>query len=106
MRDYDPTTGRYLEADPLGLIDGASIYGYVKKNPGRWTDPRGTTALGVAGDWVLGGIGIGGQILGGGLIALGMLLSPTQLGDGTIPQSMIDDLATEKVCKSCPPCKP
>jgi RHS repeat-associated protein len=25
MRDYDPTTGRYLQADPLGLIDGASV---------------------------------------------------------------------------------
>ncbi|MBN8631584.1 MAG: RHS repeat-associated core domain-containing protein [Rhodobacterales bacterium] len=23
MRDYDPTTGRYLQADPLGLVDGA-----------------------------------------------------------------------------------
>ncbi len=22
MRDYDPTTGRYLQADPLGLVDG------------------------------------------------------------------------------------
>jgi RHS repeat-associated protein len=22
MRDYDPTTGRYIEADPLGLVDG------------------------------------------------------------------------------------
>ena len=41
MRDYDPTTGRYLQADPLGLVDGASIYGYVKQNPGRWTDPTG-----------------------------------------------------------------
>jgi RHS repeat-associated protein len=41
MRDYDPTTGRYLEADPLGLVDGASIYGYVKGNPGRWVDPKG-----------------------------------------------------------------
>ena len=29
MRDYDPTTGRYLQADPLGLIDSASIYGYA-----------------------------------------------------------------------------
>ncbi len=27
MRDYDPTTGRYLQADPLGLIDGACGYG-------------------------------------------------------------------------------
>ena len=25
MRDYDPTTGRYLEADPLGLVDGAVV---------------------------------------------------------------------------------
>jgi RHS repeat-associated protein len=41
MRDYDPTTGRYLQADPLGLVDGASVYGYVTQNPGRWIDPRG-----------------------------------------------------------------
>ena len=45
MRDYDPTTGRYIEADPLGLIDGASIFGYAKQNPGRWTDPRGLFTL-------------------------------------------------------------
>ena len=25
MRDYDPTKGRYLKADPLGLVDGAWI---------------------------------------------------------------------------------
>ncbi len=41
MRDYDPTTGRYLEPDPLGLVDGASIYGYARQSPQRWTDPRG-----------------------------------------------------------------
>ena len=41
MRDYDPTTGRYLQADPLGLVDGASVYGYALQNPGRWVDPRG-----------------------------------------------------------------
>jgi len=34
MRDYDPTTGRYIQADPLGLVDGAS-------DPGRYIDPRG-----------------------------------------------------------------
>lgn len=44
MRDYDPTTGRYLQADPLGLVDGASVYGYVLQNPGRWVDPRGESA--------------------------------------------------------------
>lgn len=41
MRDYDPTLGRYLQADPLGLVDGASAYGYALQNPGRYTDPRG-----------------------------------------------------------------
>ena len=41
MRDYDPMTGRYLEPDPLGLVDGASVYGYVRQNPGRYVDPRG-----------------------------------------------------------------
>ena len=47
MRDYDPTTGRYLEPDPLGLVDGASVYGYARQNPGRWVDPRGESALGL-----------------------------------------------------------
>ncbi len=41
MRDYDPTTGRYIQTDPLGLGDGASVYGYARQNPGRYVDPRG-----------------------------------------------------------------
>lgn len=47
MRDYDATTGRYLQPDPLGLADGASVYGYVKQSPGRLFDPTGE--FGVAG---------------------------------------------------------
>ncbi len=30
-----------MQADPLGLVDGASVYGYVRQNPGRYVDPRG-----------------------------------------------------------------
>jgi RHS repeat-associated protein len=41
MRDYDPTTGRYLQADPLGLVDGASVYGYVGQSPGNSFDITG-----------------------------------------------------------------
>jgi RHS repeat-associated protein len=48
MRDYDPTTGRYIQADPLGLVDGASVYGYALQNPGRYVDPRGEYAGAVA----------------------------------------------------------
>jgi RHS repeat-associated protein len=41
MRDYDPTTGRYLQADPLGLVDGASVYGYARMSPVVYIDPNG-----------------------------------------------------------------
>jgi hypothetical protein len=41
MRDYDPTTGRYLQADPLGLVDGASVCGYARQSPMAYKDPRG-----------------------------------------------------------------
>lgn len=41
MRDYDPVAGRYIEADPLGLIDGPSVYGYAAQNPMRYIDPTG-----------------------------------------------------------------
>jgi len=41
MRDYDPTLGRYLQADPLGLIDGPSVYGYAYQSPQMNTDPTG-----------------------------------------------------------------
>lgn len=30
MRDYDPTTGRYLQADPLGLVDGAACRSWLR----------------------------------------------------------------------------
>ena len=43
-RDYDPTAGRYLQADPLGLVDGPSVYGYARQNPVRFTDPTGEFA--------------------------------------------------------------
>ena len=41
MRDYDPKTGRYLEADPLGLASSMSIYGYAGQNPVMAYDPDG-----------------------------------------------------------------
>jgi RHS repeat-associated protein len=41
LRDYDPTTGRYMQADPLELVDGASVYGYARQSPMRNVDPNG-----------------------------------------------------------------
>jgi RHS repeat-associated protein len=40
-RDYDPTTGRYVQVDPIGLAGGQNGYVYAANNPIRWTDPEG-----------------------------------------------------------------
>jgi RHS repeat-associated protein len=40
-RDYDPATGRYLEADPSGLNGGTNLYTYAAGNPVRFGDPSG-----------------------------------------------------------------
>jgi RHS repeat-associated protein len=49
LRDYDPTVGRYVESDSIGLAGGSwSTYSYVNGNPLWSIDPQGTNAVAVA----------------------------------------------------------
>lgn len=44
-RDYDPTLGRYIEADPLGIAAGQSVFSYVGQDPLNLIDPEGLNPL-------------------------------------------------------------
>ncbi len=41
FRDYNPSIGRYLQNDPIGIAGGMNGYNYVDQNPMSWMDPWG-----------------------------------------------------------------
>ncbi|WP_232772605.1 polymorphic toxin type 46 domain-containing protein, partial [Psychromonas sp. Urea-02u-13] len=43
FRYYDPSCGRFVNQDPIGLLGGSNNYQYVP-NPVGWVDPMGLTA--------------------------------------------------------------
>ncbi|MEZ5662216.1 MAG: RHS repeat-associated core domain-containing protein [Burkholderiaceae bacterium] len=74
-RFYDARTGRYTQADPIGLDGGWSRFGYVGGNPLSYADPYGLNPVsgalaGAGAGSVFGPVGtvvggIGGAVVGG-----------------------------------------
>jgi RHS repeat-associated protein len=44
-RSYDPAVGRYTQPDPLGFVDGPSVYGYAKGQPQTLIDKDGRLVI-------------------------------------------------------------
>jgi RHS repeat-associated protein len=59
FRYYDPTTGRYITSDPIGLDGGLNTYTYALNNPLNNIDPDGQFS-------VVGGL----TVIFGGLVTL------------------------------------
>jgi RHS repeat-associated protein len=51
-RDYDPTLGRYVEADPIGLAGGGNVFNYVNGSPLNRIDPKGLAIEYQSGRWI------------------------------------------------------
>src|SRR6266700_5133541 len=43
-REYDSSTGRYVQRDPIGLQGGLNTYSYVNDDPLQFMDPLGLSA--------------------------------------------------------------
>ena len=54
-RQYDPSTGRFTQEDPIGLAGGMNLYGFAGGDPVNYSDPTGLipVPLIIAAAWAL-----------------------------------------------------
>jgi RHS repeat-associated protein len=98
FRDYDPSIGRYIESDPIGLDGGINTYGYAYQNPVTHYDPDGKFAFLAP---ALAGGGTSGGALSGGL-GLGSLWMMNESGKRS-PEEAALNREKNKYCKSPDP---
>ncbi len=48
FRDYDPSTGRYVQSDPIGLDGGLATFAYANSDPLGSIDPDGRNPITIA----------------------------------------------------------
>ena len=100
-RTYDPSLGRYISSDPIGLDGGMNTFGYVSQSPMVNVDPKGLNPGAVAGASIRGMFGgPAGALLGGFLgTAIGGYTAYTLFHDN----ASITDSSTDNSCDANDP---
>jgi RHS repeat-associated protein len=111
FRDYDPTTGRYAESDPIGLNGGISTYGYALNSPLYYSDPTGrdpgAVLGGEIGTFIEPGFGtVVGAAIGFGLGAAAIWWAANHSSDNPSNASAIPTTVTGPTCPPKPPKDP
>jgi RHS repeat-associated protein len=88
-RYYDPSTGRYIESDPIGLAGGLNTFSYALNQPNRYSDPSGQIA------------GVDDVVVGGIVLGVGAILASPP-GQAAIKKT-VD--AISELCTPGDPCK-
>ncbi|HCS65058.1 MAG TPA: hypothetical protein DIW64_13875 [Cellvibrio sp.] len=101
FRDYDPSIGRYIESDPIGLSGGINTYGYAYQNPITHYDPDGRLAFLIVVP-ALGGGSVSGSALASGGLALGVAWMMNESGKRS-PEEAALNREKNKYCKSPDP---
>ena len=101
-RDYDPSLGRYIQADPIGLDGGSNLYGYANADPLRFTDPDGRIAmlLPALGPWLPAIIKGSTAVCGLAIGAIGGQAVIDAYAPAS-PDAFLNEKAGDESCESC-----
>jgi len=109
FRYYDPGTGRYLTADPIGQLGGLNLYAYVGNNPVFWIDQYGlapswvgptSAVLGATGGALFaGGLATGQPVASAAGLTLLAIAGGLQIWDLTTPVEQIQEITESENMK-------